>query len=92
MIVNGGKHSLCSSKQFQCTRQYQIHETKASYILGFSVQSGKIGLLRSVGSISQAPTLETIQEEQDRELQQMRAKIVAYFHHATLMLITLFTY
>lgn len=87
MIVNGGKHSLCSSKQFQCTRQHQTHETKVACIIGFSLQSGKIGPLRSVGSISQAPTLETIQEEQDRELQQMRAKVVAYFHHATPMLI-----
>ena len=38
-------------------------------------QGGRIAPLRSVGSISQAPTLQTIQEEQDRDLQQMRAKV-----------------
>ena len=38
--------------------------------------------LRSIGSISQAPTLEPIQEEQERELQQMRAKVRIMFLEA----------
>ncbi len=47
------------------------------YILSIFLcsQTRKTIPLRSIGSISQAPTLEPIQEEQERELQQMRAKV-----------------
>ena len=56
-----------------------MKQSNASHSTSLFLQSGKIGPLRSVGSISQPPTLETIQEEHDKELQQMRAKVVDFF-------------